>query len=115
MNTERRAYALDMLKLERRTDKEPERMVGHAAVFNTWTDIGGYFRERILPGAFTRALKEDDVRSLFNHDANLILGRTKAGTLLLEEDPTGLLTQTFPPDTSYARDLAVSMERGDVD
>jgi len=89
-------------------------MVGHAAVFNSWADIGGYFRERVAPGAFTRAVKEDDVRALFNHDANFILGRNTACTLLLEEDDTGLAIQIFPPDTQIARDLAVSMERGDV-
>ncbi len=114
MNIERRQFSIQGLKLEAR-DKEATRMIGHAAVFNTWADIGGYFRERIVPGAFKRAIKEDDVRALFNHDANFVLGRNKAGTLLLEEDDTGLAIQIFPPETSFARDLGISMERGDID
>lgn len=111
---ERRAYTLDLLKVER-ADKDAPRIVGHAAVFNQWADIGGFFRERVRPGAFARAIREDDIRSLFNHDANLILGRKKAGTLELKEDETGLHTVTLPGDQTYARDLLASLERGDVD
>ena len=56
-----------------------------------------------------------DVRGLFNHDPNLVLGRTLAGTLTLEDNPpTGLRYIIDPPDVSYANDLRVSMERGDV-
>lgn len=114
MDIERRAYALDVLKVER-ADKDAPRIVGHAAVFNQWAEIGGFFREQVRPGAFTRAIREDDIRALFNHDANLILGRKKAGTLELREDETGLHTITLPGDQSYARDLLVALERGDVD
>ncbi len=35
--------------------------VGYAALFDTWTDIGGMWRERIAPGAFTKSLQERDV------------------------------------------------------
>jgi len=52
---------------------------------------------------------------LFNHDTNIVFARTKAGTLTLSEDDTGLLTSATLPDTQAARDLAVSMERGDID
>ena len=111
---EKRVFTLDSLKVERRGKAGELRIVGHAAVFNTAVDIGGWFREQVAPGAFRRAIAEDDVRSLFNHDPNYILGRSKAGTLKLSEDDTGLHTITIPPDTSYARDLMVSLERGDV-
>lgn len=110
---ERRVFTLDRLQVERR-EKDASRIVGHAAVFNQAVSIGGWFNERVAAGAFSRAIKEDDVRALFNHDPNLILGRNKAGTLALSEDETGLMTVTVPPDTTYARDLMVSMERGDV-
>lgn len=113
MDLERRAFTLDALKIER-SDKEPVRMVGHAAVFNQEIEIGRWFRERVAPGAFSRAIKEDDVRALFNHDPNFVLGRNTAGTLLMDEDRVGLAIQIFPPDTQVARDLTVSMERGDV-
>ncbi|NUR00422.1 MAG: HK97 family phage prohead protease [Streptomyces sp.] len=88
---------------------------GYAAKYGTRShDLGG-FKETIRSGAFTRALGEgQDVRALINHDAGLILGRTVSGTLKLSEDTTGLHYEVDAPDTSYARDLAESMRRGDV-
>lgn len=87
---------------------------GYAAVFNSPTAIGSYFREQIAPGAFTEAIGRDDVRALFNHDSNMVLGRSTAGTLRLAEDERGLKIEIDPPDTQLARDLMVSMERGDI-
>ena len=95
-----------------REDKKA-RIVGHAAVFNVLGD-GGWFREQIAPGAFADSIQTDDVRALFNHDANFILGRNRAGTLKLKEDDRGLSIEIDPPDTQVARDLIVSLERGDI-
>jgi HK97 family phage prohead protease len=86
---------------------------GHAAVFNEEAEIYG-FREKIDKGAFKEAIKEDDVRALFNHDPNYVLGRNTAGTLRMNEDKQGLAVEIDPPDTQFARDLAVSMKRGDI-
>jgi len=57
---------------------------------------------------------DNDVRALFNHDYNYLLGRTSAGTLKIWTDERGLGYEAQLPDTSYAKDLAVLMERGDV-
>jgi uncharacterized protein len=107
-------------KIERRfvemrvkKDEEGRKLVGHAAVFNTETDLG-WFREMIAPGAFKDSIQVDDVRALFNHDSNFVLGRNKAGTLTLREDDLGLAVEIDPPDTQWARDLMHSMERGDI-
>lgn len=87
---------------------------GYAALFNVWSvDLGG-FQEQIQPGAFTDAIKTDDVRALYNHDPSAILGRTSAGTLTLREDNTGLWFDLIPPDTQVGRDLVTSIRRGDV-
>lgn len=87
---------------------------GHAAVFRSLSqDLGG-FVEQVNQGAFTKTLQESDVRALFNHDPNMPLGRNKANTVELSQDASGLYYRITPPDTSYARDLMVSMERGDV-
>lgn len=109
---ERRAFTLDKIAITRADDKP--KIVGHAAVFNTETDIGGYFREKVAPGAFRDAIGRDDVRALFNHDPNFVLGRNKSGTLRMAEDDVGLAVEIDPPDTQIARDLLVSMERGDI-
>jgi len=88
---------------------------GYAAVFNSETDLG-YFHEKIAPGAFAKTIADgDDVRALFNHDPNMVLGRTKSGTLRLKEDNTGLKFDVDLPDTQAARDLHTLVERGDVD
>lgn len=90
------------------------RLVGHAAVFDSPSElIGGMFREYVKPGAFAETLGAD-VRALINHNPSLILGRNKAGTLALREDAKGLAIEVDLPDTTYARDLAVSIQRGDV-
>lgn len=87
---------------------------GYGAVFDSPTVICDYFREVIAPGAFAKAILECDVRALFNHDANYVLGRNVSKTLVLSEDEKGLLWRASPPDTSWARDLAVSIDRGDI-
>lgn len=89
-------------------------LVGYGAVFNQLSEDLGGFREMILPGAFSDVLS-DDVRSLLNHDMNLILGRNVSGTLDLTEDNVGLRYDVILPGTSYANDLIISVERGDVD
>lgn len=97
-------------------DSNPK-IVGYAAVFNTWADIGGWFRESIKPGAFAKTIRENDIRALIDHESSRVLGRNKAKpapTLSLREDDKGLAVEIIPPDTTYARDLIVSMRRGDM-
>ncbi len=86
---------------------------GYAACFDVLSENLGGFREQIRPGAFDHVLT-NDVRALFNHEPNLILGRTAAGTLTLATDGVGLSYRIDPPDTQFARDLMKSLKRGDV-
>ena len=96
-----------------RASDTAQTVAGYAAVYNSITDIGGYFREQIAPGAFDSALNAD-VRALFNHDTAHVLGRTTASTLRLASDERGLAVEIDMPDTSTARDLVTSMKRGDI-
>ena len=87
---------------------------GYAALFNVRADIGGYFSEMILPGAFAQSLKSADVRALINHDSGRVIGRLSSGTLRLAEDEKGLFAEIDLPDTTDGRDLATLLERGDI-
>lgn len=98
---------------ELRVADDGKKIRGHAAVFNAKAEIWG-FQERVAPGAFAKSIKESDVRALFNHDPNYVLGRNKAGTLELSEDGAGLVDVITPPDTGWARDLMESIRRGDI-
>jgi len=103
------------LKIEKRNeDDDAPILIGHAAVFNSLSEDLGGFRERIEPGAFARSLS-DDVRALFNHDTNFVLGRTTSDSLTLREDGKGLAIEIMPPQTALIRDLVMApIERGDI-
>lgn len=90
---------------------------GHAAVFDSWSEtLGGIFpfKEIVRKGSFAESIGKDDIRALFNHDPNYVLGRNRAGTLELVEDEVGLRVRISPPDTSWARDIQTSIRRGDI-
>jgi HK97 family phage prohead protease len=101
-------------------------ITGYAAVFYREGDPGTEYElfpadqwgprvvERMMPSAFTKALAEDDVRALFDHESSIVLGRNKSGTLRLSVDAVGLRYEIDPPDTQAARDLIESLRRGDI-
>jgi HK97 family phage prohead protease len=115
------------MKQERRTitgsvharaigDGMPKEIGGIAAVVNSVTDLG-YFEEVITPGAFDYALSgEYDIRCLFNHESELILGRTKAETCKVFVNADGNLEYTWIPDYENPTHMSVvrSIMRGDI-
>lgn len=118
---ERRQYTQDVagVRLEERAD-EASKISGYASVFYDGTKRTEYQLwdgavERIMPGSFDDAIKNDDVRALFNHDPNQVLGRTQSDTLKLSVDKRGLKYEIEPGDTQVARDVSEHIRRGDVD
>jgi uncharacterized protein len=89
---------------------------GVGAVYDQDYD-NGWFIERMKPGTFKRAIDEkQDVRCLFNHDPNNVLGRTKSGTLRISDASDGLHYECDTnPDTRIAADVHSMIDRGDVD
>ena len=95
-------------------DTDSRRIEGVAAVYGVLSsDLGG-FRERIAPTAFTRSLKENDIRALYDHDSGKLLGRTSSNTLELRSTDKGLEFSLTLPKTTYAADLITLMSRGDI-
>ena len=93
-----------------------QRIEGYFAVFDSNYEIAPDMSESIAPGAFSRTLKDADVRALTNHDTTRVLGRTKAGTLELREDDHGLWGSiTINPNDGDAVNLYERVKRGDVD
>lgn len=112
-----RRFSDSMVELRGEDD---QKIGGIASVYYDPSDDGTQFRlwedtyERIMPGAFDRAIEEDDVRALFNHDSNLVLGRNRAGTLTLRSGSRGLEYEVTPGETTAHRDVMEYLRRGDV-
>lgn len=87
---------------------------GYAAVFNSETVLGD-FVEVIRQGAFAKSLAAgSNIRALYHHQGDALLGTTRGGTLQLREDAKGLAFTLALPDTTHGRDLAVLIDRGDI-
>jgi HK97 family phage prohead protease len=100
----------------READDAPPTIVGHGIVTDSLSlDLGG-FREKVDPQAAARAIKRRGavIKSFFNHNPDHVLGRTDNKTLKLSTDERGVVYAVTPPDTQWARDLLVSVKRGDV-
>ena len=110
---ERRAFSVGEMRAA--DDTESRMVTGHAAVFDVLSHPIADFREKIAPGAFAETIKSDDVRALWNHSPNHVLGRTKSGTLTLSEDDRGLAFEVDVAETQTGNDALVSIRRGDVD
>lgn len=111
-NLEIRQFDCHELRAEK-DEKGKKKVKGYAAVFNSLSEDLGGFREKINRNAFDNVL-DNDVVAVFNHDMNMILGRTTSGTLKLSVDERGLLTEIDMPNTTLGNDLIELVERGDI-
>lgn len=94
-------------------ENKKKKVRGYAAVFNSLSEDLGGFREKINRNAFDNVL-DNDVVAVFNHDMNMVLGRTSSGTLKLSVDDRGLFTEIDMPNTTLGNDLIELVERGDI-
>lgn len=106
-------------KIELRENGEGKRMLtGYAVKWEMKSQVLGFlrkFREQFKKGAFTESLEKDDQLFLWSHDPSKVLGRTKNGTLRLEEDDIGLRFELDLPNTTLGNDAYETIKRGDVD
>ena len=106
---ERKFAPLQEISLEARAEGGsglPD-ITGYSALFDSETIINSWWgdgwREVIRSGFFAPAIKDKhDVRALFNHDANFVLGRSTSPkkTLVLEEKQKGLFARISPPNNT---------------
>ena len=76
-------------KMETREEGEGLFLEGYFAVFNSIYELWAGATESIAPGAFDDSVS-DDVRALYNHNTDIVLGRTSAGTMEIRQDSHGL-------------------------
>ena len=80
---------IPMEKMETREDGDDLYIEGYFAVFNSIYELWPGATESIAPGAFDESVS-DDVRALYNHNTDIVLGRTSAGTMEIRQDSHGL-------------------------
>lgn len=104
-------------QFETREEQESGDLIlsGYFIRFDEETELWpGYF-EVIKRAGVEEAIKNADIRALFNHDDNLVLGRTGNSTVSLKVDDKGLygdiIINRKDPDAmgAYAR-----VQRGDI-
>lgn len=100
------------------TDPNSRMVFGYAMLYDTptvlWESDDFQYVEVIERGAAAEALKNSDIRALFNHNPNYILARTSSNTLVVRDDEKGLYFEFEAPETSMGNDLLVSIQRGDI-
>ena len=106
---EKRYHVVD----EIRTEEADRKVGGYAAVFNKEARITERLIEKIAPGAFRSSLS-NDIRALWSHNPDMVIGRTTNGSLKLTEDERGLAFDLSLPDTTQGRDAFTLIKQGFV-
>lgn len=105
--------------IEFRAPEEESRAVeGYGAVFNSFSEDLGGFREVIAPGAFDGVIERSDCSALLNHDNSRgILARCRkgSGSLKLSVDEHGLRFDFDAPKTALGDECLEYLRRGDAD
>lgn len=113
------AVAWPELDMEVRAEGDGLTFRGYAAVFDTLSEDLGGFRERIAPGAFTRAVNatrngQAEVKMFLNHNQDIALASTKGGTLRLSEDDRGLVAEATLEDDVFGQYVSKAVRRGSI-
>lgn len=105
---------IPMDKMETREENGDLYLEGYFSVFNAIYELWPGATESIAPGAFDESVT-DDVRCLYNHNSDLVLGRTTARTLELRQDSKGLWGRVqINREDSEAMNAYARINRGDI-
>lgn len=107
---------INIEKFETREEDGKRFLEGYFSVFNSAYEVFPGWIEEIAPGAFSRTLREGkDVKTLWNHNSDIVLGSTQNRTSYLTEDDRGLRGSTeINENDQDARNAFARVERGDV-
>lgn len=109
---EKRYY--EIRNLQTRNESDDIYLEGKFVAYGDTYQVWEGATESIAPGAFRNSI-HDDVRALYNHNDDLVLGRTSAGTFTLEDRSDGLWGRIkVNRKDSDAMNAYARVERGDV-
>ena len=113
-NGPERRYLNNPVQLVTRSGEEESRTIrGYFCKFNELSRSLGWFREKIAPGAFDDIdFENSDIVALFNHNWNMIVGRTIAEPkLIVGVDSIGGFYEFEAPNTTAGNDLFENVKR----
>ena len=107
---------IDVGKFQTREENGKRFLDGYFAVFDQPYEVCPGWIETVAPGAFSRTLREGkDVKVLWNHNTDLVLGSTENRTAHLSEDDVGLHGPVeINEEDQDAKNAAARVARGDV-
>lgn len=98
----------------RAAENENPHIVGYFAVFGDIYEVWPGVTESIAPGAFTESVSQD-IRALYNHNTDIVLGRASAGTVQVKQDDRGLWGDIeINREDTDAMNAFRRVERGDI-
>ena len=111
----RNSYRTAQFKTREETETGDLILSGYFIKFDEVTELWpGYF-EVIKREGVEKAIQNADIRALFNHDDNLVLGRTGNGTVILGVDEIGLFGDIIiNKEDPQAIGAYARVQRGDV-
>lgn len=109
----RTSHQANKLSVRSEEDGGKKFIEGYFVVFNEETELfPGYF-EKIAPGAFE--VEGRDIRCLYNHNWDIVLGRQGVGTLEVRTDEKGIWGRVeINADDPQAMAAYARIRRGDI-
>ena len=115
MSMEKRAERFYRIEnLQTRDDSDELILEGKFVAYGDIYEVWEGATESIAPGAFRNSIHQD-VRALYNHNDDIVLGRTSAGTCELEDRADGLWARIkINKKDTDAMNAFARVDRGDV-
>lgn len=111
----RKSFLSTDFQVRESQDSDEKYLEGYFIRFNEETNLFDDVYEEVDPQSITNSLKNNDIRCLFNHQTDLVLGRTGNKTLELRADENGLFGKVkINKEDRQAMDILARIERGDI-